>query len=198
LEETPQIKGAAFREFVLWYERTHDPERLQRAIERVPEERRAGLRADRPGLGILASSWYPAELAHVLLDALMEGRTEEECREIAREGTRAVVDSMLWGVYRFLFERVSTPERYARHIHRLWHQLHSTGERRIDMRSATEADSIIENWPGHHPLLCEITMYTMAQVFEAMRCRNVQVVRTACVSQGDPLCRARLTWENAE
>lgn len=198
MEQAPKIKGAAFREFVLWYERTHDAERLQRAIAGVPEDRRADLRPDRPGLGILASSWYPVELAHVLLDAVMEGRTEAECTEIVRDGTRAIVDTMLWGVYRFLFERVSTPSRYARHIHRLWHQLHSSGERRMEMLSGQEADSVIERWPGHHPLLCEITIYTMANVFGAMRCRDVQVIRTACVSQGDAHCRARLTWDGPD
>ncbi len=192
--DIPRIKGAAFREFVLWYDRTHDGERLRRALARVPEAEREGLRPDAPALGVLASNWYSVALAGVLLDAVCEDRTADEQAAVARDGSRAVVDTMLTGVYRFLFERVSSPDRYARHIGRLWRQLHSTGDRKIHVTGPGEADSVIESWPGHHPLLCLVTMETMAAVYEAMRCREVTVARTACVSAGDPLCRARLRW----
>lgn len=196
MEDVPKIKGAAFREFVLWYEGAHGSESLHRVLRALSKEERQGLRPDAPGLGILASGWYAAPLAHVLLDAVCEGRGEEERRGIARDGSRAVLGTMLDGVYRFLFERVSTPERYSKHIDRLWRQLHSTGTRRIALVGPNEADSTIEDWPGHHPLLCLITMETMAAVFEVMRCRDVRLERVACISSGDPACRARLQWKD--
>lgn len=196
MEDVPKIKGAAFREFVLWYERTHGNDRLREAVARIPREEREGLRSDIPGLGVLASSWYPASIANRLLDTVSEGLTDGELEAIAREGSRAVVDMMLYGIYRFLFERVSTPGRYARHIGRLWRQLHSTGERHIHLLGPNEADSIIESWPAHQPLMCLITMETMGAVFEAMRCRDVRVRRIACISHGDPACRALVQWKD--
>lgn len=194
MDDVPKIKGAAIREFVLWYERTCGSEILGAALAKVPMDERSGLRSDIPGLGVLASSWYPASLCNALLDAASEGQSDEEIATLAREGSHAIVDVMLYGIYRFLFERVSTPARYARHIGRLWRQLHSSGERSIQLAGPNEADSIITSWPAHHPLMCLITMETMGAVFEAMRCRDVTVERTACVSRGDPDCRAYLTW----
>lgn len=195
-DAVPKIKGAAFREFVLWYERTYGADDLAGAIARVPREDRGGLRSGIPGLGVLASSWYPAAVANRLLDAVSAQHDEDTLARIARDGSRAIVDVMLYGIYRFLFERVSTPARYARHIGRLWRQLHTTGERQIRLTSSTQADSTIADWPAHHPLMCLITMETMGAVFEAMRCREVVVVRTACVSQHGPLCRATIRWKD--
>ena len=195
-DDVPKIKGAAFREFVLWYERTYGTDHLGNAIARVPSDARGGLRSGIPGLGVLASSWYPADIANRLLDAVSAQHDEETLARIARDGSHAIVDVMLFGIYRFLFERVSTPARYARHIGRLWRQLHTTGERQIRLTGANEADSTIADWPAHHPLMCLITIETMGAVFEAMRCREVVVVRTACVTQGSPLCRATIRWKD--
>ena len=195
-DEVPKIKGAAFREFVLWYERTYGRDHLAAALTRVPIEERAGLRSGIPGLAVLSSSWYPAQVANRLLDAVSEQHDEETLARIAHDGSRAIVDVMLYGIYRFLFERVSTPARYARHIGRLWRQLHSTGERQIRLVGSNRADSTIASWPAHHPLMCLITMETMGAVFEAMRCRDVAVVRTACVTDGAPLCRATIEWKD--
>lgn len=189
-----RIKGGALREFMLWYDRTHGLERVVERLALLSEEERAGLALDRPVLGILASRWYPAEMVHVLLDVVTDGADEVEKDRIAREGTRAATDQAIRGLYKLVFERLGTPERYAKNIGRLWSMLHDTGERSIEIVRDGHALSVVESWDGHHPFLCRITVETMAALFEKMGCRDVSTTQTACVSWGDPRCEATVRW----
>jgi hypothetical protein len=190
-----RIKGAAFREFFLWTERTQGTAFRDVVAARLPEDLRARVDTKAPALGLLASEWYPSAIVHTTLDVLAEGKTDDEIERIIMDGNRAVVPLLIRGVYKFMFENVASPELYARFIGRLWRQLHDTGDRAMEITSPTTARSTIARWPGHHPILCLITMHTMASVFEAMRCTNVRVERMACVSKGDLRCEALLTFE---
>jgi hypothetical protein len=51
-----------------------------------------------------------------------------------------------------------------------------------------------EHWDGHHPALCWVTIFTMANLFESMRFSNVTVERIACVSEGAPRCETILRY----
>ncbi len=53
---------------------------------------------------------------------------------------------------------------------------------------------MVESWPGHHPLLCWITIYTMAYMFEVMGYKRWSVDRVACVSQGAARCETILRY----
>lgn len=192
---TAKIKGAAFREFVAWYELHHHGSAvLRQTAERMPDALRALVRPDEPALGLIASRWYPAALAHTVMDGVSRGLDADARSALVRESTRAVVALMMRGVYRFLFESVASPALYARYIQRVWSQLHDTGERVITLDGPTSGDSWIRHWPGHHPMLCEITTETMAEAFRAMKCRDVAVRRLGCVSHGASECHARVEW----
>ena len=192
-----QLKGTAFREFLLWYVDTH-PDRvhaLRDAIAAMSEEERAGLMLDPPDFGVLSSRWYPSEAIAVILDVVANGLSEDERDVLVRESTRALARSMFRGIYRFVFRQVCTPGLYARHIGKLWGQLHNTGERSVVLRGARQAESTVRNWSGHHPLLCELQVGTMAALFEEMGCEHVTIERVQCVSRGDELCSYVVRWE---
>ena len=179
--DAPTIKGAALREFLLWYERTRGPERTLAIARGVPPDLAPLIRINMPAFGVLASSWYPVALSHYYLDAVMEGN---EGRELAREANRDVVPRMIHGVYRVIYRTIASPELYARHVGRQWRKLHSTGERTFEIRGPGEARSTVANWPGHHPMLCWITIYTMVSLFETMGFSRVDAERVRCVAHG--------------
>ena len=61
-------------------------------------------------------------------------------------------------------------------------------------RAPGEALSVLEDWPGHHPLLCWTVIYTMAFVFEAMGYKAWEVERVACVGHGGSHCASVLRY----
>lgn len=184
------VKGGAIREFLLWYEKRHGRMHHRAILERIDDAARLDLDADRPALGILASTWYPSAVLFPILDELSRGLSPTERTALAAEGTRAVVRVATKGIYQTLFRTVASPRLYARYIQRAWSFLHSTGKRTIELREEGLALSTVAEWPGHHPMLCEITTETMRCLFEAMGCTDVSVDRIACVSDGSRDCRA--------
>ena len=192
--EAALIKGGAIRELLLWYERHHGVAYATGVAPRLPSNLLDRLDPARPVLGLLPNVWYPSPVVHAILDAVAARHGEDELRALMVEANQFAVRSLSRGVYQFLFRLVGSPELYARHIQRAWNLLHSTGRREI-MLSDGMADSTIEDWPGHHPWLCEITTHTMRAVFLAMGCRNVELERLSCVTQGAPRCRTILHFQ---
>ncbi len=191
----PRIKGSALRECARYVQREFATEVGERIVTSLPADMLAAIDPRADAFGFVASSWYPAEYAHRLLDAMASGKPPAAQRMLVHELAFGAVATALRGVYRFVFERIATPERYARAIQPMWRMLHDNGDREITVVGAGEATSRTWNWPGHHPLVCLFTCETMAAVFSAMGCRHVTVSRTACVSDADAECRATICWE---
>jgi len=191
----PMIKGALIRDFVRWYTERYGKERLRRMAEMSPPDLRHLVEPDAHDMpALLASSWYPARLVHAILDALVEQHSEVDLERLTRDASRHVVRQSTSGVYRFLLEKVVSPELYAASVPRLWGQLHTTGKRHVELVGPGEAKSIVSAWSGHHPVLCTIVIATMAAIFELMGCRDIRWERTECVSRGGRQCVTRLTW----
>ncbi len=189
----PQIKGAAVRELLLWYDGKYGREETVCLAEGLAPPLLAMLDVSRPGLGILGASWYPISLTHPMLDRIA-ARHGHEGRDLARDANRDVVPKMIRGIYRMAFRAAASPELYARHVPRLWKRLHTTGERSMELRQEGEAYSVVADWAGHHPVLCWVTIYTMAFVFEAMGYKHWTVERVACVSHGAARCETILRY----
>lgn len=187
------MKGAMLAEFLRWYATHYDSEPLRRFVQSDPDCVRAGLDADRPGLGVVPSEWYAAPLFHRLLDVAFASMSAGERALFVRRSTEAVSGQMIRGVYGALFALLATPDRYVRHIQRAWSQLHNTGVREVILRS-TEAESIIREWPAHHPVLCMMVHATTHALFERMLGKPVEIEMLRCVSHGHADCMARLRW----
>jgi hypothetical protein len=190
----PMIKGGMLREFVQWYEHAHGAERIREVARRVPDDLRTLIDPDEPLVNILAASWYPARLTHTILDAVTEGLDARGVERIAHDANRWIVQRGMGSVYRFALQRIVTPEMYAASVARLWRQIHSTGDRSLELTSRTTAVSTVRDWGGHHPVLCTVTIETMCALFESMGKKNVRWTRTACVSRGAQECVTRLEW----
>jgi len=189
----PATKGSTIREFLLWHERRYGHEAtLDLAADLTPAAM-AMINPTLPALGILSSSWYPMSVTHPMLSRV-QARCGNEGRDFAIEANREVVPRMIRGVYRVMFKAVVSPEMYARHVGRLWRQLHTTGTRSMTIRAPGEALSVLEDWPAHHPVSCWLTIYTMAQVFEAMGYKKWSVDRLSCVGHGAARCETLLRY----
>lgn len=191
---TPLVKGSAIREFALWYEARNGRAYVDEVLLRLPSELHDHIWPERHALGLVANDWYPSPVVHALLDTVAGGRSEREMSALMREATAFTVRRLSRGLYQFLFRMVASPALYARHIQKAWGMLHTTGRRAISLAEPGVANSTIEDWPGHHRWLCELSMETMRAVFEAMGCIELDLTRTECVSKGDPLCRALLHY----
>jgi hypothetical protein len=192
----PMIKGAVMRDFVVWYGDRYGASALKRMGERLPEDIRAMLDLDNPTFRLLGSLWYPARIVHAFLEALAQGRTPDEVNRLLHDANRNFIKTgARQSVYRFLLERLVTPEIYGVCVPRFWKQLHSTGDRRVKIVRRGFAESTVANWPGHHPLLCTMTIETMCAVFETMGCKNVSWERVSCVSDGASECKTLVSWE---
>lgn len=189
-----RIKGAAVREFVIWYgERIGAPEVASRVLA-IPAERRGPIDPYSRSLGLLASSWYPAETVHALLDVLTGGLSPEERHELAMEASAAVMTATLRGVYRLLFRAMATPSRYAAHAGRLWTAYYDSGVFRVEMASPTEARSSIATWTAHHPFICLLNWGAATQIYRAMGCADVHTDRLSCVDEGAATCSFVTRW----
>ena len=189
-----RIKGSVMRELALWHERQFGPYATSALAADLPPELDRLVDRKRPALGLLASTWYPCELAHTMCDRAIDGVTDEG-RAIAREANRDIVPRMIHGIYKVLYQSVASPELYAKHVGRQWKKLHTTGERSFVIRAEGQALSTIRNWDGHHPFLCWMMIYTMASLFEAMRFHDVTVDRLSCVAHGADECATVLRWK---
>jgi hypothetical protein len=191
-----RIKGAAFREFLSWFWLKHGDAALRAAADRMDPEWRPLLDPERAILGVLASEWYPAPLVHALLDAVTADFSRDARAEAADEAARAIMNRMLRGVYKTLFQLMATPARYQRFGPKLWNAYYDTGEFRIDMPNEKTAICTIKNWDAHHPFICELNCAAAPPVYEMMGCKVVRVIRTECVSLGSSRCEFVTNWSS--
>lgn len=188
------LKGAAVREVLRWYAQAYGQDRVRAAVAAMPPALGAQLDPGDPTLGLLANGWYDVAIVHALLEAIMApypaGDRHALIARAAREGVRHSMN----GVYKFAVAQIVTPSFYARNIQRLWSMLHDGGRREIVLVGEGRARSRTWDWPGHHPILCEVTIETMCALLEVATGRDVYARRTSCVSEGAAECVADVKW----
>ena len=189
-----KIKGAAVREFLVWYAQRYTPGELRAAVESLPPPLCVLFDAHGDAAGILVSSWYDSAAVGALIDAVFARIPAAEHETAVREGASAAVTASARGIYRFVLERIS-PEIYCRNIQRLWGMLHDTGQREIVVVEPGHARSTTRDWAGHHPVLCMATSETMRAVFEIMGCHDVRVRRVSCIGRGSTRPEDACVWE---
>jgi len=189
-----RIKGAAFREFLVWYEIRFRGPTLARAIDAIPRRFRARLDLDASAFGVQRSAWYPATLVHALVDGLLADLSPEERSEVARESDQFITEQTICGSLRTLFELIATPERCARHAQRMWRACYETGTSTVTRISPTCHERRVQGWAEHHPFICNMHAAAAVVLYRAMGCSSPRVERTACISDGMTECTSRITW----
>lgn len=193
-ESVDRIKGAAIREFLVWIRVRLGDERVRATFARVDDAYRATFDPSADAFGVLASTWYPAPAVHALCDALTDGFTLEQQTALAREGSRVLMDRTMRGLYRFLFEQLVSPARFAAIAPRIWRTYFTSGERSTEILSPTRHDCVLKDWRGHHRFVCLVQVHATTWIYEVTGCRNVATVQSACVADGARECRWTVTW----
>ncbi len=197
LAELGKIKGVAFGEFLLWYERAHGRAAVESAVEAAEARHAEGLEPRRAGFGVLASRWYPAALVHELVDALTHGRTPAELEAMASDAADHIMGRTLRGVYRAVFSMFGTPERYRRYIGKLWSMHYDTGTVTVLAPEPGLHRVLYAGWAGHHPFICRMNMASSRTIYGAMGCKSVVYERTRCLSEHSRECENTVRWSSS-
>lgn len=190
-----RIKGAAFRQFAIWWRAARGVDQVAAAHARMDPEWARRLNPDSDALGILASQWYPAELPHALIDALLADVSATAHWSVAGEAAGAVMSANLRGVYKAVFSLLATPERYLKHVQRIWDMHYDTGRVRINAVAPNAHESETCDWKGHHHFICKLNMASVVPIYTAMGCEDVTFERRTCVDEGAPGCRSIIRWK---
>ena len=189
------IKGAAFRQFIAWWEETQGPASLVTALEAARAQNLGkSLTTEREALGILPSTWYPAELVHALLDSLLKDVDHRTRQAMANEGADVVMKSTLSGVYKAVFSMLASPRLFATYIQRMWNMHYDSGIVTIEQEPMLHRTRYID-WHSHHPFICQLNMASARPLYMAMGCTSVDVQPVGCVSQGADQCQFIVRWE---
>lgn len=191
-----RIKGAAFREFLIFYAERKGDDALAAGANGVDPEWQPSLDPRRAALGVLASEWYPAPLVHDLLDALTGHLSRDERAALATDASRAIMNRMLRGIYKTLFQLMATPARYQRFGPKLWDAYYDSGTFRIDMPDDKTAICTVNKWDAHHLFICDLNCAAAVPVYEMMGCKAVRVIRTECVALGSTRCEFVTNWSS--
>jgi hypothetical protein len=194
-DSSGRIKGAALRQFLIWYQGKFGEPAVSARLAGLAPDLASQLTPGAEALGILAAHWYDCPLIHGILDALTAGLSEEEKLALTVEGSQAVMDHTLRGIYRSLFEWMANPKRYARHGGKIWSTYYDSGDFAIQSSEEEHrAVCTIRNWYSHHPILCDMNRGASTAIYRAMGLPNADCVREACVARGASECRFVTTW----
>lgn len=189
-----RIKGAAFREALLWMRGELGPERLRDAFAAVPAQHATLFDARSETFGVLASAWYPAAAVHPMLDALLSGTSRDAQRQLAYDASRAALSVTLRGVHRAIMRVVGSPELHRRFAQRLWNTHFDGGVAVVEDHGDGAARVVYTHWPAHHRFLCWMCTASDLVIYEAMGCREVSVDQDGCVDTGDGACAHFVRW----
>jgi hypothetical protein len=189
------VKGTGLFALFDWYVSEHGRASLVRLLTDLSPADRGRFDLHDERWGVLASEWYPAPLAHELLERMTAGLDDEARAGAAwRMGQRAA-ETTLTGIYRLLFQAMLTPERYARHAQTLFSRYFDDGRIVKEPRGPRRHHTTIRDWGGHHPLLCSLFLSSSVYVYTALGCRHVTSRRLSCVVSGAEECAYDITWD---
>jgi hypothetical protein len=191
-----KMKGAAFREFVAWVEQDRGADALAGVVADLPPDIQRHFLVGRPALGLLAGTWYAAELVHAFLDRLTRGLGEPELQRMARQGAEYTMERNLRGVYRSLFSLFVSPRMYVLGMQQLWNLHYDSGRVRNTELGPTTHRAEVADWRGHHPFACRLNTAAVFPIYGAMKCQDIEVHREACVSHGDRYCAWVINWRD--
>lgn len=189
------IKGAALKEFLAWYGETRGEQEVHRVVDALPADARKWFDPDREAMGVLANAWYPAPAIHALLDRMTDGMGPAERDRFALDGSVAVMEKTLSGLYRTLFNILATPDRYAKFAPKVWAHYYRSGTFRIDEHAPGHHVAQVRDWNTHHPALCDMNRGAAVAIYGNMKLEDLKVTRDACIDDGDPECRFVIRWK---
>jgi len=192
----PKVKGAALLEVLKWYAEAHGTGVLQRAAEKMPSALRVFVtHPEEPTLGLLAGTWYPAELVTFVFSEMTADLSPPAVRQLAMSAVRASVGTTLSGIYAGIIRLLVSPKMLADHYQKLWRLYHNTGEFRVIVQAPTKHEFRLSDWPAHDPFLCSMNLYATGLILEMIGAKEVSGQLGACVLRGDDHCSYIQSWK---
>jgi hypothetical protein len=188
-----RIKGAAIRDFIAWYAREHDLERLKRAVAELPEQ--TAFDFGHASLGILPSTWFEATDVHRVLDTLTEGLSAPAYDALARDGGRATVQALMTGLQKIIFTKFMTPGAYGKLANIAFRLNYDVGSVINEELGPRRHAGSVQGWASHHPFLCRMHVTIKAEIYAAMGCKHTEIEQRFCRSDGDTHCGSIIVWE---
>jgi hypothetical protein len=189
------VRGAAVDEFLAWYGRERDLDKLVGAVRSLPADLTSKLRWEAGAPRLIPFAWYPCELIHGLFDQLLRGMDGPERDRLCREVAAHVMSTTLRGVYKAMFKAVVSPGLFAKVSPRLWRLYYDTGESVVTVEADNRHRSELSGWRGHHPFLCDINRLCGEWIYAELKCVDVSSHQLACVGRGDPSCIVLTHWQ---
>jgi hypothetical protein len=188
------IRGAGLDDFLAWYARERDAERLRAAVASLPPPLREPIQWNEGLPRLVPFAWYPCELIHGILDQLIVGMSDWDRQRLARETAEYVMERTLKGVYRAIYKAIVSPPMLARVSNRIWSLYYDTGESQVVVESKTAHRGSLVKWQGHHPFLCDVNRYSTEWLYRSLGCNQLVVKQLECVSKGAKHCTTLTTW----
>lgn len=190
-----RIKGAAIRDFIAWYAREHDFDRLKRAIQQLPAQTQANFDLSSGTLGVLPSTWFEAADVHRVLDLITEGLPPPAYNKLANDAGHATVQALMTGVQKIIFSIFLTPGAYAKVATMAFRTNYDAGSVTNEELGPRRHAGTVHGWNAHHPFLCRMHVAIKLEIYAAMGCKQARIERRFCRSDGDDHCGSIIVWE---
>jgi hypothetical protein len=172
----PRTKGAAISDFLAWVGREHGEAAVRAAWSRLSSSARLELGTDEQT--VMPFRWYSASTVNDLCDALTVHLTPIEQEVMAHEGTRAIVEHTLRGLYGSMFRLLVGPRRYLDKVQTVWGLFHDTGVISGEVVAPREHVTRLRAWRGRHPFVVLLNKAFAHALYESMGCRGIVVETT--------------------
>jgi hypothetical protein len=188
-----RIRGAGIIEWLEWHERRFGKEITEQAVLLAPGSAFKPVDLSKPGFGLDAQAWYPAESFHAILTGLAGLVDAAIIDALVDEAARATMEGLTTRSQSSLYSGVKSVDRYARVANAIWRLIFDTGHVHVAARGLRQHDGTITGWVGHHPLICRFAVMCQMVLYERMGCVNVRI-QHLCVSRGASVCGSIVNW----
>lgn len=186
---SPRIKGSVLQSRLNWVKKVGGEVRLQRVLQRLPEEERSVLQ------GVLQPiSWFPMELGVRLDSAIAAVLFPGEPERAFVEMGRASAEENLGGPHH-VFIRKGDPHfllSCAPQIYRLYYAVGARTYERVGERAAVLRTLGAQGVTAED---CLTIVGWHERAIELCGGRNVQVRHPVCRAQGKTYCEYHCAWE---
>jgi hypothetical protein len=177
-----------------WLSQAGGEEALRELYERLPQGERIGLHPESHNLGIDPRAWYATGAAAAMVLEAERRHAPDDRDAYLRVFAERIMRDGINVFHRSLFKLFVSPRAAVENIATAWERYYNEGRCVAEMKTDQSCHSIITEWRGHHPALCEIAANCGGPVLRLAGAREVAIRRLQCVSDGAPDCRWELSW----
>lgn len=186
VDESVTVKGSPVRSLQKFLGEQLTAEQRETVLRALPPDFANRLRGP-----ILATETIPVHALNQLTEEAARAKGEP-LESFARRAGREGASDAVRGIYRF-FALVLTPAALLGKASQMWSSLYNRGELKVAEQSDHGAIIRLTDFPSE-PALCARLAGWLERLAEMTGVRDIQVLQTKCVANGDAECEWRMTW----